>query len=408
MSSSAVSASFTSSAVPSSSGAQKTSLTGTDIAIVIVAVGLGLLVLIIPIFVIARRRSRQQKKYEHPEECSKSVDADDSPQHSKDDLHSDFKHAEAAPLFTTTESKHILPLTESQYVKDAYTRQPSPPSVKIYYAGLPTHETHTVSLDRIAQSPKDDVGFENVGFEVATLHSRSSSGSTIKPTPLSIPEKSPDRSDDGQCSTKGTVSRKSSKAPDPGWESDDSASLYSVKSASAHFSNPSLETMKLQPESSIPIRLPSPTLLKGTDVIAIAERRDEETIIKSLPLPSLSLPSPIFNGDNGGETQVEEDETQIYNVAKLLHSRQSRLPKDSDELSRNASIVSHIERSGSITSPTDEKSSYRPRYTRLKQKRYTNNMNIRNSFVSSTDHDNSDSLSTISTPNPWVTTQVRS
>lgn len=363
---STVSTTITPSALSSTADSEgKThTLTSTEIA-VIVSVATVFLILLILVCVIVLRRSHRQK-YEHPEDGSKSVDAVESSlasKPSKDDLHSTFKRAEADP-FIITETEQRLPPSESRYFKDAYTRPSS--SVKNYYEGLATHETHIVSLDT-AQSPKD-----NVGFETVALHSgrSSSSKSTIKLTPLSIPEKSLYHSN-GERSTKRAVSRKSSKPTDSGWETEnDSASLYSVASASAsnYFSNSSLETIKPPPVPPIPIQFTSPiqsTLPKGTDTIV---RRDEENLItKSPPLLSPSLPSLKFNEDNGVE--VEEDETQIYNVAKLLHSRQSRVP---DAPSRSSSIVSHIERSGSIRpiSLTNEES-YRPRYYRLKQKRDT-------------------------------------
>ena len=395
---STVSTTITSSALSSSTAKSDSStkidgLNTTEI-VVIVSIAIGLLILIILVFVIVlRRRHRPHpQKYEHPEDGSKFVDAVESPQDSfmskpsKDNLHSMFKRAEADP-FIATQTEQRLPPSESQYLNDAYTRPFS--SVKNDYEGLATHEMHIVSLDT-AQSPKD------VGFEAAAFRSGrpSSSRSTIKLPPLSIPEKTLNRSN-GERSTKRAVSRKSSKPPDSAWETDDSASLYSAASASAsnYFSKSSLEPVKPPPVPPIPIQFTSPaqsTLPKGTDVIVIAHRRDEEEIItKSPPLLSLSLPSLRFNGDNG-EVEEDENEVQIYNVAKLLHSRQSKLPKDAP--SRNSSIVSHIERSGSIRpiiSPTDEES-YRPRYYRLKQKRDSYASNLSPTHIP-------DSLSTLST-----------
>ena len=355
----------TPSALSSNSETTKTTLTPTQVGIVIGSVAIGLLILTFLIFVIYKRRSHHQK-YEHPEHCSKSMDAIESSRLSKDGFHPMCKQAEADSLITT-KSEQRLPLSDSQYFKDAYTRPSS--SVKNYYAGVATHETHVVSLD-VAQSPKNDVE-----FDIATLRPNSSK-STIKLAPLTIPERTLNRSN-GQRFTKGTASRKSSKPPDSGWDTDDSASVYSVASASApaYYSKSSLETIKPPPVPAIPIHFISPsqsTLPKATDVIVIDNKRDEEeNLIKSpLPPPPPPLPSFKFNGDNGEEVD-EEDETQIYNVAKLLHSRQAKLPKDAP--SRNSSIVSHIERSGSIsgiTSPTEDQS-YRPRYYRLKQKRDT-------------------------------------
>jgi len=339
---------------------------------------------------IALRFFRKQK-YEQPEEESKcTMDPVDSQETivSTPTKHSMFKHAEADPLITAT--------TESYQLKDAYTWPTS--SVKNYYTEFATHEAHTVSLDIAAQSPKDDEG-----FETATLRSYrpSSSNSTIqlppliKLSPLIIPVKIPSNSNgdlsakrtalspliiprkisnnnsNGDLSIKRTaaVSRKSSIPFDPaGWESDDSASLYSL--ASASFSRSSQETIRPPPVPPIPVHFALPTqstLPKGEGVSIVAttplsDSDAEETISnKSLPpLPSFKLKR------NNGE---EEDETQIYNVAKLLQSRQSKLPKvPKDAVSRNASLVSHIERSGSISVVISPEESYRPRYYRLKQK----------------------------------------
>ena len=367
--------SVTASALSTTSGTSKTTLTTAQIAIVVGSVGCAVLVILILILVISLRRSRHQK-YEHAENCSKSVDDIDSPQASKDDSHSMmFNRAEADPLIIT-ETEQNLPPSESQYLKNAYTRPSSSP-VKKFYAGLPTYETHVVPLDIVQSPPKDN----NVGFEIAPLRSGrpSSSKSTIKLAPLTIPAKALNRSNGKRSHPNRTNSRKSSKPPDSGWETDDSASLYSVASAATYLSKSSLETIKPTLVPSIPIRFTTPptqstsSLPKGTTDVIMTES-------SSPPLSSLSPLSLKFNGNNNSEKIVEEeleeleDEIQIYNVAKLLHSRQSKLPPSKDSpssnaaLSRNSSNVSHIERSGSIISPTDEKS-YRPRYYRLKQKK---------------------------------------
>lgn len=330
---------------------------------------------------ISRRRSRRKnaKKCGHPEDTAQYLSAVGSQESiaskpSKEDMHSMFKRAESDPLIIT-KTEQRFPLTESQCIKNAYTQSTS--SVKNYYAGLATHETHTVSLD-IPRYPEN-----NVRFETATLDSGrpNPSKSTIKLAPLVIPGKMPNRSNRGR-SIKKTASRKSSKPIDPGLDSGsdsgDSASLYSVASASAsasvYYSKSALETIKPPPVPSIPTHFASAssnqlTYPESPDVVVIApEPDDEKTISKTQPtLPSLSIPTLKFNGANGEESGEDE----IYNVAKLLQSRQAKLQLPNDVPSRNASIVSHIERSGSINailSPTYEKP-YRPRYNRFKQKR---------------------------------------
>jgi hypothetical protein len=185
---------------------------------------------------------------------------------------------------------------------------------------------------------------------------------------------------------------------------DDSSSLYSraSASASAYFSRSSLETVKAPPVPPIPAHfLPtrSPTTLPEDTVdIVTAPIPDKEDTIPKLflpPLPSIKLSISEGNGE-----EEEEDKSQIYNVAKLLQSRQAKLRKD--DVSRNTSMVSHIERSGSINvvlTPTEEEGSesYRPRYNRLKQKKEYNKGSSSPSLNLSTQ--DPISLSTLSIPN---------
>jgi len=407
--------------VTSSAASKQIILTSKQIAIVVGLVALGLLILLSPVFVIGLRRLRRRKKYEQSEDDdSKRVDASESQEMfaSKPSKLSLFNPQEADPFieyllknpYTRPNSSvkdyypgheaHVVSLDFTQSPKDivgfetvALNSDPPPTSsVRNYYGGHATHQTHVVSLD-FPQSPKDIVGFEtvalhsdppptssvvsldvvaqspkdNIRFETVALHSyrpNSSSKSTIKLPPLIIPSNIPMNSN-GDRSAKATVSRKPS---DSGY-SEDSASLYSVPSvsASSYLSRSSLETIKPPPVPPIPAHLASPTLStfsRGTDVtVTPPSPHDEESFARLLP-PLPSFPRLSLNG--------EEDETDIYNVAKLLQTRLSKLPRGrKDSISRNASMVSHIERSGSISaviSPTDEES-YRPRYYRLKQKK---------------------------------------
>jgi hypothetical protein len=148
-------------------------------------------------------------------------------------------------------------------------------------------------------------------------------------------------------------------------ETDDSASLYSEASASASTPFPSTSFLGTTPLPPVPIPVRSTTPTQSR--VRSVRRREQEEIIIKKPLVSEPLK---FNRDEA----EEEDKTEIYNVAKLLQSRQSKLPIDPNRFSRNASIVSHIERSGSIKpviSPSGEEQlePYRPRYYRLKQRR---------------------------------------
>ena len=454
---------ITPSAVPSNSESTKTPLTSKQVSIIIGSVTGGLLVLLL--FLLIALRLWRQRKYdeEPPDDNPKCLDAVESQESiaSKPPKLPMFKFAEADPLTTAT--------TESRQLKGAYTR-PSSSVNKKHYAGLATHETHTVSLD-IARSPVDDVesetatlrryqptssksaikltpagvvthkapsvsldiaqyplGFEtaplrphrpissksnikltpagvatqqthtvslniaqspidDVGFDTATLlpyRPRSNSKSKIKLPPLIIPENIPlNVNEDSLTQTSRT---KSIKQPDSGWEleSNDSASLYSEASASLSIS--SMETIRPPPVPPIPLRFGLPTQSTLPKGAARSPRPDEDN--KSLP----PLPSFKFLGDNG-----EEDETQIYNVAKLLQSRQSKLPQvPKDAMSRNASLVSHIERSGSISVVITPEESYRPRYYRLKQKRDREDSLFSSNL--STHMSMSDSLSMLSTP----------
>ena len=379
-----------------------------------------------------RQRRYDLEPPEDNSKCMDAVESQETIVSNRSNL-SIFKFAEADPLITaTTESQQVKSAysrpnssVNKNYYAGVSTRASEAPTLSLdftqspYHAGVASREAPTLSLD-FAQSPLDDVGSEtatlrpyrpdsskstikltppgvtphepynvsldvsqypidNVGFETAALrpYRPSPSKSKIKLPPLIIPENIPfNVNGDGSTSKSSTVSRTSSKPLESGWEldSNDSASLYSEASATSTFSKSSLETIRPPPVPPIPIRFSLPTQSKlpkspGVNIVSAAPRLDEDESINKIlpPLPSLlPLPSFKFHGDNG----EDEDETQIYNVAKLLQSRQSKLPQvPKDAVSRNASLVSHIERSGSISVVISPEESYRPRYYRLKQKR---------------------------------------
>ena len=411
---------------PVPSNSKQITLTSKQIAIVIGLVVLGLLILLSPIFVIAIRRFLHKKKIEQPEDDidSKSVESQEESFASKPSKHSLFKHAEADPFieyllknphpssrptssvknyFTGlgTHEAHVVSLDYAQSPKDndgfetiALNSAPPPTSPVRDYSrgGLATHETHVVSFDVAQQSPK-----ANEGFGTVALHSYrpNASKSTIKLAPLIIPQNIP-MSSNGEHSAKGTITRK----PSDSGLSEDSASLYSVpsESASTYLSrSSSLATIKPPPVPPIPVHFTSPTLStfsRRSDVTVTPPRPyDEEESISRLLPPLPSFPRLTINGE-------DDRETEIYNVAKLLQTRQAKLSREQkDSISRNASKVSHIERSGSISaviSPTDEES-YRPRYYRLKQKRDITKVPFPSNLSPS------DSLST---PNPLVSPQL--
>jgi hypothetical protein len=116
------------------------------------------------------------------------------------------------------------------------------------------------------------------------------------------------------------MKRKDSRRSSRSIDSDDSASLYSEASASTPYASKPFQETNVPP-------LISPGFTSPTH---------------SPPTISLSAPPPLLRLD---EDEAEGDETEVYNVAKLIHSRLQRAP---DPPSRNSSIVSHIERSGSI------------------------------------------------------------
>lgn len=325
---------------PSSISSTKShGLTTTEIVIVISSVASGVLLILILVYFIIVCRPRRQK-YHRPE-STRSQDLESTPpgfasKSSKDDLYSiSLKdgYRSPPPAFASKPTKDDL---HSIFLKDGYR---SPPFVG-NYEGLPTHESHIVSLGGAQK---------------------------IKIAPLKIPQKPINRSN-GVRSNIRTGTRRSSNSS---LEADDSASIYSE--ASAYFPEPSLPSVIPPPMPILPLRFnkstPS-TLPKNTesDVVVISRRQNEEEATSSPPSLSAPLPSLKLNED-----EEAEDQTEIYNVAKLLHSRQAKLPKRSSLLSWRSSTVSHIERSGSIRSSVGEPESepYRPRYYRLKQKKGT-------------------------------------
>ncbi|KAF8802598.1 hypothetical protein BYT27DRAFT_7196531 [Phlegmacium glaucopus] len=350
----------TSSPSVSASASSSNHLTTAEIVeIVIGSVAFVLLIVLVLIYVFVIRRSR--KKYRHPEDRSKIADTVESAaggsmlksfqsKSLQDDWRSisEQEHGGTTPIFAAQTQRNINPpllSPDSHYFKDPYT-----PSTFV-------NETHDVPLDS-AQSQGDTEPYRQ--YEAATLLPARpiSSNPPRKVAPLNIPGK-PLNHSNGKRSTK-----RRQKTLDSGLETDDSASLYSAASASSSTSNSSMAT--IIPVPPIP-RLSTPSV-DGT----VNARRREESIRNSYPTtPSLLAPLPpvIFNRD-----EAEEDDTEIYNVAKLLHSRQSRLPTNPNTPSRNSSIVSHIERSGSIRpvllpAGESESESYRPRYDRWKQNR---------------------------------------
>ena len=329
------------------------------------------MLLILFYFLVLRRR---RQKYRHPEDKSKTVDTIESPPNSgfvsksfQDDWGSVPQHGRTTSLFTNQQNpNHSLVTNGSQYLKHPYSYPSSFTNER-----LAARETHYTPSDQ-TQSPTD-----TLGPEFKSLRSNSTS-STIKPPPLSIPQTSLNHSN-GKRSTKRKDLRQMSQLS---LQTDDSASVYSEASAARSTPPPSTSFLVITPLPPVPIPLRS-TSTTQSGVMSIRRREEEETIINK-PLLSEPLPALKFNRD---EAEAEEDRTEIYNVAKLLHSRQSKLPIDSNRFSRNPSIVSHIERSGSIKpviSPLGEEQSepYRPRYYRLKQRKdsYASNSAMTASF----------------------------
>jgi hypothetical protein len=314
------------------------------------SVALGVLLIALLIYLITLCRPRHGK-YQHPKNRSGVVDVESNQgvsvsKSSKDDSNSiDFRYSE-----------------------DGY---PRPTSFINKYESLATLETHTISIGN-TQPPKDNVEFDN--SELLSISPRSSL--KIKLAPLSIPESPLNHANRGR-------SIKRSNPFEPGLEeTDDAASVYSEASAYPNYSEPSIIP---PPVPSIPLHFittPS-TLPKSTDSNAIEITRkphEEETII--IEPPSLPAPKPSFksSGDNRDEAEAQ---TEIYKVAKLLQSRQAKLPNIHNSTSRHLSTVSHIERSGSIkpvfsSSGEQELESYRQR---LKQKQASTDP-ISNPFLS--------------------------
>ena len=364
---------------PANAPEKAPSLTPTEISEIVLGCLAFCLLVVFLVYVFFLRRPRQ--KYQHPGDSSKVVDTLESAtagsvsKSYREDWPSSFEHSGGDTLRPLqTQQKQDLNRTlvnsDSRYFKDAYI---TPATFVNDYEG---RETDVLSLHD-TQSSETTKSYN--GFEPATLLSARPS---LKLVPLNIPEK-PLNPSNRKHSMKRKASRRLSKTCDSDWETDDSASLYSEASASAstHSSISSVGTITLPPPvPPIPLHFSEPreaTLPEAVDAI-VSPPRWEEAIIKTSPtIPLLThVPTLKFNREEG-----EDNPTQIHNVAKLLHSRQSRLPQPHPP-SRNSSIVSHIERSGSIRPallPTGEEGSesYRPRYNRVKQ-----NRNSRTSYAS--------------------------
>jgi hypothetical protein len=324
---------------PSSISSTKNhALTTTEIVIIIASVASGVLLILILVYIVIACRPRRQK-YHRPENTrSQVVDVETTPpasasKPSKDDLYSKDGYRSPPPVFVSK------PVQDDLYSVSLKDRHRSPPFVN-NYESLTTHESHIVSLGGAQR---------------------------IKLAPLKIPQKPSSRSN-GLHSNKRTGTHRLSNLS---LEADDASSVYSE--ASAYLPEPSLPSFIRPPMPTLPLRFNKSTSSilpknSGSDAIVISRKQSqEEPVINSFPPPSLSAPPPSLTLN---EDEEAADQTEIYNVAKLLHSRQAKLPKRS---SRRFSTVSHIERSGSIRSSAGEPESeaYRPRYNRLKQKKDT-------------------------------------
>jgi len=193
--------------------------------------------------------------------------------------------------------------------------------------------------------------------------SRDSERGDVKLPPLTIPEYSasvPRRPSRGKHSMRST---KSSRLVD-GYESDDTASMYSQASASTISSRPQHKVSQ-SAYSAVPVGRSDSLGSEGdsTPVAVTAPRRQHSAGARTV---SIHLAA-------NEEAGLERQDTAV--IASLLASRARQNVEsmtDSASASRSSSLISHIERSGSIKTPNlseVNRESYGRRLSRTKQTR---------------------------------------
>lgn len=347
-------------------------LTTPEIVVIVVGSVVFCLLSLLIVFWFLRRL---RQKYRYPEDASKNLDSVETASGAftdlkppfQDDWRSISEHGETPSLLTARTQQSFnrsSAASETQYLRDAYAR---PSSFVNDYEAPVTYETPTVPSDSI-QSPTNTAGSETATFQP------SFSNPTTGFAPLRIHKKSRNNSNGS-----GSVPT----SPDSGLEADETGSLYSEASASISYPSKSfLRTVTPPPVPPIPLHFN--TTIQSTpleSVLSTGMQEDEKTTINPYRAPYLSASPPSLRFSK------EVDEAEIYNVARLIYSRQSKAAKARDRESRASSIVSHIERSGSIRPvilPEEEAVSepYRPRYYRLKQKKNSHSSNLSPTYYS--------------------------
>ncbi|KAH9485838.1 hypothetical protein JR316_0002753 [Psilocybe cubensis] len=211
--------------------------------------------------------------------------------------------------------------------------------------------THAVTMaESTPPRPSQDGQFEAVSL-IPVVGTSSTSRSVPKLPPLQIPEyrTTPPPVRGSSLRSKSPVQQAPLEVHDSGCDSDDSASLYSQASASTQRTTRSYAALRqgviptLQyPSMPLP-SIPQSPSHKPSGAVNPAQPIRESVTVNTLPTPpefGITQNDKVEEA-NGG---IEVDETLF--VAKLLQSRQSRVPNAVP--TRNASIVSHIERADSI------------------------------------------------------------
>jgi len=362
------SASSQTSASPQTSGSPHSLVGLSTIQIAIIAVGSSLvllLVLAVLVYLLCIR-PRKRRRTVPPSRMSgideKYGDLEYTPFELPTNNHAFRQHGRTASLFKTpiphdqmsSHQSHISSQTENETRYFLSEEGPSSPVASAedevtqvslcdatsYAQPQDSHHLDSAALIRpISQdvSPNPKHLSNPISFADATQESHLNLAISLPPvsrdiSPKQIPLLSPliipaDAAPPARRPSRGKLSRKGS-----GYDSDDTASLYSQASASTRLHTALSRSLSFDgefPASSEGRLIPHPS--------ATSDSRPSHSLQIS-PLPVVPVPE-----EDAEEKQIARENTVV--VAKLL---KSRMKHTSGEPWRNSSIVSHIERSGSI------------------------------------------------------------
>ncbi|CAA7263134.1 unnamed protein product [Cyclocybe aegerita] len=341
--------------------------TGETIAIVVVAAMLVLAVATVVAFKVVRRRQLQKNSrsgYDQGSESGRSIESSEKYSDVKDTPYTESRRS-------FIETRGIAPLLDPQahyspFDNDRRNSQTgdAAPLHSSEYESEGVCQEHAATLADATPRPQSTAGTQ---LETVALHPPSAPSRTdVKLQPLIIPDnrasiaatfptRRPSR-------TRRSVrsSKHASRALDGGYDSDDSASLYSQASAGTQQSVRSTLAISASTIQAFP--LPNVPISSSP-----AHTPDEDGILRGSPR-SLFDPVPLPPADST-EDGVERSDTLV--VASLLKSRTKHI--SANQPSRSSSLVSHIERNGSIKpaiSPIGEegeRETARERYLRMKK-----------------------------------------